>query len=34
LFSDSLQIEGSKLDLVNFFRLFDKPKGIFNIIEP
>jgi alkyl sulfatase BDS1-like metallo-beta-lactamase superfamily hydrolase len=34
LFSDNLKIEGSKLDLVNFFRLFDKPKGVFNIIEP
>ena len=34
LFSDDLTVEGSKLDLVSFFRLFDKPKGVFNIIEP
>lgn len=34
LFSDDLEVDGSKLDLVNFFRLFDKPKGIFNIVEP
>ncbi|NRD72509.1 MBL fold metallo-hydrolase [Shewanella sp. VB17] len=34
LFSDELTIEGSKLDLVNFFRLLDKPKGVFNIVTP
>jgi hypothetical protein len=27
-------IEGSKLDLVGFFRLFDKPDGTFNIVIP
>jgi alkyl sulfatase BDS1-like metallo-beta-lactamase superfamily hydrolase len=34
LFSDELTIEGSRWDLINFFRLFDKPKGVFNIVEP
>ncbi len=34
LFSDDLEVEGSTLDLVNFFRLFDQPKGVFNIVEP
>mgnify|MGYP001815874456 CR=1 FL=1 len=27
LFSDDLEIEGSRLDLVGFFRLFDRPDG-------
>ncbi|MGB8223295.1 MAG: alkyl sulfatase dimerization domain-containing protein [Polyangiales bacterium] len=34
LFSDELQIDGSRLDLVSFFRLIDKPKGTFNIVTP
>ena len=34
LFSDDLKIEGSRLDLVGFFRLFDKPDGTFNIVTP
>jgi alkyl sulfatase BDS1-like metallo-beta-lactamase superfamily hydrolase len=34
LFSDDLKIEGSRLDLVSFFRLFDKPDGTFNIVTP
>ncbi|QFU24521.1 MBL fold metallo-hydrolase [Shewanella eurypsychrophilus] len=34
LFSDELNIEGSKLDLVSFFRLLDKPKGVFDIVTP
>ncbi|MGB8331631.1 MAG: alkyl sulfatase dimerization domain-containing protein [Polyangiales bacterium] len=34
LLSDELTIEGSKLDLVSFFRLFDKPGGTFNIVTP
>ncbi|MEC4725599.1 MBL fold metallo-hydrolase [Shewanella sp. D64] len=34
LFSDELGIEGSKLDLVSFFGLLDKPKGVFNIVTP
>jgi len=34
LFSDDLNIEGSKLSLLEFFKLLDKPQGNFNIIEP
>ncbi|MGB5548489.1 MAG: alkyl sulfatase dimerization domain-containing protein, partial [Polyangiales bacterium] len=34
LFNDDLKIEGSRLDLVGFFRLFDKPDGLFNIVIP
>jgi alkyl sulfatase BDS1-like metallo-beta-lactamase superfamily hydrolase len=34
LFSDQLEVEGSRLDLVGFFRLFDKPEGKFNIVTP
>ncbi|MBF7729504.1 alkyl/aryl-sulfatase [Pseudomonas sp. N040] len=34
LFSDDLNIEGSRLALLEFFKLLDKPQGNFNIIEP
>ncbi len=34
LLSDELELEGSKLDLVKFFSLFDKPEGRFNIVIP
>lgn len=34
IFSGDLKIEGSKLDLVKFFGLFDQPKGDFNIVTP
>ena len=34
LFTDDLKVEGSRLDLVLFFRLFDKPDGTFNIVLP
>jgi len=34
LFSDDLTVEGSRLDLLQFFRLFDKPDGTFNIVTP
>ena len=34
LFSDDLEIEGSRLDLVSFFRLVDKPTGTFDIVTP
>jgi alkyl sulfatase BDS1-like metallo-beta-lactamase superfamily hydrolase len=34
LFSGDLNVEGSRLDLVSFFRLFDKPDGTFNIVVP
>lgn len=34
LFGDDLEVEGNRLDLVGFFRLFDKPDGKFNIVVP
>ncbi len=34
LFGDELSIEGSKLDLISFFGLLDKPEGTFNIVTP
>ncbi|WP_144210550.1 alkyl/aryl-sulfatase [Shewanella donghaensis] len=34
LFSDDLEIEGSKIDLASFFSKLDKPKGVFNIVTP
>jgi linear primary-alkylsulfatase len=34
LFSDELAVEGSKIDLVRFFSLFEKPTGTFNIVTP
>jgi alkyl sulfatase BDS1-like metallo-beta-lactamase superfamily hydrolase len=34
LLSDELELEGSMLDLVKFFSLFDKPQGRFNIVTP
>ncbi|MBL4796577.1 MAG: MBL fold metallo-hydrolase [Oleispira sp.] len=34
LFGDELSIEGSKLDLINFFSLLDKPTGTFGIATP
>lgn len=34
IFSDDLETSGSRIDLVRFFLLFDKPKGIFNIVTP
>ena len=34
LFSDDLSIEGSRLDLLSFFRLIEKPTGTFDIITP
>jgi alkyl sulfatase BDS1-like metallo-beta-lactamase superfamily hydrolase len=34
LLSDEVDIEGSVLDLVNFFSLFDKPNPVFNIVTP
>lgn len=32
--SDDIEFEGSKLDLISFFSLFDKPVGDFNIVTP
>jgi len=34
LFSDDLSIDGSKLDLLGFLSLFDRPAGDFNIVTP
>lgn len=34
LFSDEMKIEGSRRDLVKFFRMLDKPEGDFNIVTP
>ena len=34
LFSDDLDIDGSRLDLVSFFRLIDKTPGTFDIVTP
>ena len=34
LFSDDLTIDGSKLDLLSFLSLFDRPAGDFNIVTP
>lgn len=34
LLSDELSIDGSRLDLIKFFSLFDKPDGKFAIVQP
>jgi len=34
LFSDDLNVDGSRIDLVRFFSLLDKIEGPFNIVEP
>jgi alkyl sulfatase BDS1-like metallo-beta-lactamase superfamily hydrolase len=34
LFSDEIELDGSKLDLAKFFSLFDKPDGRFAIVTP
>ena len=34
LFSDDLKVDGSIIDLISFFMLFDKPSGQFNIVTP
>ena len=34
LFGDELSIDGSKLDLISFFGLLDKPEGTFNVVVP
>lgn len=34
LLSEDLDLEGSKLGLVKFFSLLDKPEGRFNIVTP
>ena len=34
LLSDDLKVQGSRLKLLSFLRLFDKPDGKFNIVTP
>ena len=34
LFSDDVSVEGSKLDLLGFFALMDRPNETFNIVTP
>ena len=34
IFGDDLSVEGSKLDLMAFFSLLDRPDGAFNIVTP
>ncbi|WP_250656115.1 alkyl/aryl-sulfatase [Alkalimarinus coralli] len=34
LFDDDLSLEGSRLDLIEFFGLLDRPDGAFNIVTP
>lgn len=34
LFGDDLSVEGSKLDLISFFSMLDKPEGTFNVVTP
>lgn len=34
IFSEDLEINGSRIDLVRFFLLFDKPEATFNIVTP
>jgi alkyl sulfatase BDS1-like metallo-beta-lactamase superfamily hydrolase len=34
LFSDDIEVEGSKIDLARFFALLDRPDGSFNIVTP
>ncbi len=34
VFSDDITIDGSKIDLVRFFALLDRPEGMFNIVTP
>jgi alkyl sulfatase BDS1-like metallo-beta-lactamase superfamily hydrolase len=34
LLSDEIELEGSKLDLLKFLSLLDKPDGRFNIVTP
>ncbi|MEC7377069.1 MAG: alkyl sulfatase C-terminal domain-containing protein, partial [Pseudomonadota bacterium] len=34
LFSDEIRFGGSRLDLIGFFSLLDKPEGRFNLVSP
>ena len=34
LFSDDVSVEGSKLDLLKFFAMLDRPNETFNVVTP
>ena len=34
VFSDDVKVDGSKLDLIRFFTLLERPEGTFNIVTP
>ena len=34
VFSDELEIDGSRMSLLSFFQLMEMPKGAFNIVTP
>ncbi len=34
LFGDELSVDGGKLDLISFFKSFDKVDGSYNIVTP
>lgn len=34
IFSSDLDVDGSRLDLLGFFRLLDTPNGAFNVVTP
>jgi alkyl sulfatase BDS1-like metallo-beta-lactamase superfamily hydrolase len=34
IFSDDVEVEGSRLNLLSFFSLMDRPSGAFNIVTP
>ena len=34
VFSDDIEVAGSKIDLIRFFTLLDRPDGTFNIVTP
>ena len=34
IFSNDIEVDGSKLDLIRFFALLDRPDGKFNIVTP
>jgi alkyl sulfatase BDS1-like metallo-beta-lactamase superfamily hydrolase len=34
IFSDELAVEGSRLDLLSFFSLLERPDGAFPIVTP
>ena len=34
LLSDDIAVDGSQLDLLKFFSLFERPEGRFNIVTP